>query len=253
MKAETFSHYARYYELLNRDKDYAAEAQFVDGLLRSAGAAGGTLLDVGCGTGAHAREFARLGWRVAGVDSSPTMIEIARARTTRNDGIELFTDAAAEFDQGQAFTATVSLFHVVSYQSGPEEAYRMFANVRRHLKPGGIFIFDFWHGPGVLADPPAIRVRRAGDEGIRVTRIAEPTHHPLECLVDVNYKILVEDVADRRIEHIEEFHQMRYFFLPELVFMLNCTGFSLEQTRAGLAAEGLNARSWHGLVVARAN
>jgi SAM-dependent methyltransferase len=252
MKAGAFTDYARYYDLLNRDKDYAGEAQFVDGLIRSAGGPTGTLLDVGCGTGAHAREFAKLGWRVAGVDLSPAMIEIARERTAHNAGVEFFAGTAAEFDGGQAFTAIVSLFHVVSYQTGTEDVYRMFMNVRRHLAPGGIFVFDFWHGPGVLADPPTIRVRRAEDDGIRVTRIAEPTHHPLQCLVDINYEILVESFAESRVERIEEFHRLRYFFLPEIDFMLKRAGLSLEQTHAGLVVENLNARSWHSLVVARA-
>jgi SAM-dependent methyltransferase len=253
MKAEAFSLYARYYDLLNRDKNYAEEARFVDGLLRSAGAPTGALLDVGCGTGAHAREFAKLGWRVSGVDLSSAMIEIARERTAGNAEIEFFSGAAAEFDRGQSFTAIVALFHVVSYHSRPEDAYRMFVNVHRHLVPGGIFVFDFWHGPGVLADPPAIRVRRAENDGIRVTRIAEPTHRPLQCRVDVSYEILVENLADSRIEHIEEFHRMRYFFLPEIEFMLKRAGFGIERTHAGLVEENLNVRSWHGLVMARAD
>jgi SAM-dependent methyltransferase len=252
MKTEAFSHYARYYDLLNRDKDYAGEARFVDGLLRFTGQPPGALLDVGCGTGAHARQFASLGWSVDGVDLSPAMIEIARERTGTDATVGFFAGAATEFDRGRAFTATVSLFHVVSYQSGPDEVCRMFANVRRHLGPGGRFVFDFWHGPGVLADPPAVRVRRAEDERVRVTRIAEPTHRPLERIVEVNYKILVETRASGQVERIEEIHRLRYFSVPELELMLKRAGFNLERTHAGLTAENLTARSWHGLVVARA-
>ena len=42
-------------------------------------AAGGTILDVGCGTGRHAHEFARRGYTVHGVDISERFIEIAAA------------------------------------------------------------------------------------------------------------------------------------------------------------------------------
>lgn len=252
MSDGVFSHYARYYDLFYRDKNYAGETRLVDGLLRPAGTSAGALLDVGCGTGVHAREFAKLGWRVTGVDLSPRMIEIARARTGVESGVSFVTGAAAEFDLGRTFPAAVSLFHVASYQAGTGEAGRMLANVRRHLAVGGVFVFDFWHGPGVLADPPAVRLRHAADDRIRVTRIAKPTHRPEECVVDVNYEVEIEDIATGATERFEELHRMRYFFLPELESLLGSAGFSLERTQAGLSEAELTPSAWYGLVVARA-
>ena len=96
MSTHSFGHYARYYDLLNRGKDYAAEAKLVDGLLRSAGAEQGALLDIGCGTGAHAREFAAVGWKVTGVDLSADMIALAKAKTPAAAGIDYAQGAAVE-------------------------------------------------------------------------------------------------------------------------------------------------------------
>ena len=48
----------------------------------------------------------------------------------------------------------------------------------KHLKPNGVFIFDFWYGPGVLTDPPVVRLKRLENEEIEVLRIAEPVMHP---------------------------------------------------------------------------
>jgi len=247
-----FETYARYYDLFYRDKDYAGEARFVDGLLRAAGVRPGALLDVGCGTGVHAREFAKLGWRVTGVDLSPRMIEIARMRTAAGTPVDFVTGAAAEFDLGRPFAAVVSLFHVASYQAAPGEAARMLANVRRHLAVGGIFVFDFWHGGGVRTDPPTERVRRAEDERIRVTRVAKPVHWPEDCRIDVNYDVQIEDIPSGAVEHIAETHRLRYFFLPELTTMLAKAGFEVEQTRADLTDAELTPQAWYGLVVARA-
>ena len=36
----------------------------------------------------------------------------------------------------------------------------MFKTAAKHLKQNGVFIFDFWYGPGVLTDPPALRQKR---------------------------------------------------------------------------------------------
>jgi len=252
MSAESFQRYAQYYDLLYRDKDYAAEARFVDALLRGDGGAPGALLEVGCGTGAHAREFAALGWTVAGIDRSAEMIAIAREKTPGGATITYGTGAAAEFSLGRTFDAAVALFHVMSYQAAPGEAERVWRNVRRHLAPGGRFAFDFWHGPGVRADPPAIRVRRVNDGRIRATRIAEPRHDAENRLVDVAYEVYLEDLAAGGIERIEEVHRLRYFFLPELAAELERAGFAVETARAGLGRQPIHETAWYGFVVARA-
>lgn len=251
MNDASFLRYAQYYDLLYRDKDYAREAQFVDSLLRKMEVSGGSLLDIGCGTGAHARELAKLGWRVVGVDLSSAMIQIAQEKAPVGSKTEFFSAAAAEFKLNRLFPAIISLFHVASYQTGAEDLYLMFANVRRHLAPGGVFIFDFWHGPGVLADPPGVRVRRLEDERMRVTRIAEPVHRPEEHIVDINYEIFIEDTTGGLIEHITELHRMRYFFQPEIESMLRRAGLSIERAHAGLSADKLDGQAWYGLIVAR--
>lgn len=252
MSGTVFGGYARYYDLFYRDKDYAGEARLVDGWLRAPGSAGGTLLDVGCGSGAHAREFAQLGWVVTGVDLSPAMIALARSKTGPNATGEFLIGSAAQFDLARTFSSAVSLFHVVSYQTQLEETLSMFANIRRHLIPGGRFVFDFWHGPGVLSDPPVVKIRRMEDARVRVTRISEPVHHRTQCAIEVNYEVFIEDVATGQVERLMETHHMRYYFLPELEGLLTRAGFAIELTRAGVCALPLNNHAWYGLVIARA-
>src|SRR5215475_3395300 len=75
-----FDTYADYYDLLYRDKDYAGEALYVQSLLARHGKPRGAVLDLGCGTGRHALELARLGFAVHGIDASPRMIAHARGR-----------------------------------------------------------------------------------------------------------------------------------------------------------------------------
>lgn len=251
MTPSIFSDYARYYDLLYRGKDYVSEAHFVDGLLRAAGGKGGKLLDVGCGTGMHSRALFPLGWHGVGVDLSPAMIELARARTPPGMDVEFHVGAAGTFDLGRRFSAVISLFHVVSYQSLPGEAARMFDNVHRHLVPGGIFVFDFWHAPGVLADPPTVRVQRIEDDNTRLTRIAEPRHYVQQQIVDVNYEVFVEDRTGGGIKRITELHKMKYFSVAELEALLRTAGFTIVQTHAGLVPQSLHERAWHGLIVAK--
>ena len=252
MSRGTFAQYARYYDLLYRDKNYAAEAQWVDAVLREAGGQADSLLDVGCGTGVHAREFARLGWQMSGVDASTAMIALARQRTPPAMGIQFTQGLAAEFDLGRQFSAVVSLFHVASYHTTDDELIRMLANVRRHLLRGGRFVFDFWHGPGVLADPPVRRERRIEDDVIRVHRVAVPAHDTARQIIEVQYDVTIEPVAGGTTEKINELHRMRYFSVPELTPLLASAGFKLDRTHAGITADVLDARAWYGLIVATA-
>jgi SAM-dependent methyltransferase len=71
--SNVFDAYSRYYDLLYREKDYAAEADYVARLLRAHGA-GTELPEFGCGTGEHARLLAAHGYQVLGIDRSAQMI-----------------------------------------------------------------------------------------------------------------------------------------------------------------------------------
>src|SRR5450432_1981030 len=77
-----FGAYSRYYDLLYRDKDYAAEASYVRSLIGQHCPAATSILDLGCGTGRHALLLAEHGYRVTGVDGSPDMLIAARSQAS---------------------------------------------------------------------------------------------------------------------------------------------------------------------------
>src|SRR5665213_503516 len=113
--SDIFDQYARYYDLLYRDKDYATEAQFVSQRLEAGSGMGLGLLELGCGTGRHTVEFARLNWTVEGVDLSREMILCAQERA-RSQAAEI--SAQINFRPGDVryvrtggkYRAVISLF-----------------------------------------------------------------------------------------------------------------------------------------------
>jgi SAM-dependent methyltransferase len=250
---EVFDAYAAYYDLLYRDKDYPGEARYVQSLLRRHGVSAGAIIELGCGTGKHAEQLARLGFSVQGLDLSPSMVEIARKRTPADVASQL------QFDVGDArsarlnrrFDAAISLFHVASYQTANEDLAGMFATAAAHLKAGGIFVFDFWYGPGVLTDPPVERVKNLEDGVIQVTRRAKPTLRPNENVVDVHYQVLVKQNRNGMVAQIEETHSMRYLFLPEIRWMLQAAGMELLQAERWMSDEALGCGSWQAVVTAQ--
>ena len=215
-----FGNYARYYDLLYRDKDYAGEVQYVESLIkRYATLETHSILDVGCGTGVHAARFAEKGYTVYGVDRSDDMIKAAQAR--KSVRTKFVVGDAFDFSLDTQVDVVVSLFHVMNYHTTNEGLSAVIANVARHLRPGGLFIFDTWYGPAVLTDRPVVRVKRLEDEAISVRRIAEPVWRANENVIEVHYELLIEDKAHHGVETLRETHNMRFLFKPEIELLLN--------------------------------
>lgn len=253
---EAFGAYARYYDLLNREKDYESEALYVHEFIRRYAPAATRLLELGCGTGGHAVHFARLGHVLHGVDLSAGMLDAARARAAALGpalarGLSFEQGDARTYRSTAAFDAVLSLFHVMSYQRTNEDLARAFETASAHLQPGGLFLFDFWYGPGVLSDPPAVRVRRLEDAHSQVLRIAEPTLLSSDNCVDVRYEIVVSDKASGLRQTVLETHRMRYLFLPEIRLLLTAAGFEMLEARAWMQHEEPSLSTWNAVVCAR--
>ena len=99
-------------------------------------AAPGPVADLGCGPGAHALALARRGYDVVGVDGSPRMVEVARARAAREDLDVRFEvhDVGTRLPFADASLGGVLAILVVQHLAQPAA---FVAEVRRCLRPGG--------------------------------------------------------------------------------------------------------------------
>jgi 2-polyprenyl-3-methyl-5-hydroxy-6-metoxy-1,4-benzoquinol methylase len=248
-----FQDYARYYDLLYRDKDYPGEARYVHGLVQAQRPGAQTLLDLGCGTGGHAFPLAELGYAVTGVDLSEVSLGLAQAKlAARNDArVEFLHGDIRTLRLGRQYDVVAALFHVLSYQTSAEDLRQTLATAREHLAPGGVFLFDFWHGPGVLSDPPKVAVKRLRGEGLAVTRIAEPTVHPARNVVDIHFTLFAHDTVRDQISQTTELHSMRYFFDMELRERLAEAGLTPLLHHRWLTNEAPGTDCWNAVMAAR--
>jgi SAM-dependent methyltransferase len=250
-----FDTYARYYDLLYEGKDYASEAAYVAGLIEKHAPGGLRILELGCGTGAHAEHLARMGYVVHGVDLSETMLARAKARRS---SLPAEIAARTTFQHGdvrtvrtgQVYDAVVSLFHVMSYQTTDADQVAMFDTAAGHLTAGGLFLFDFWHGPAVLAQRPELRVKRLEDKEIKVTRLAEPVMHEDRNVVDVNYTVFIEQKSTGRIEEVCETHNMRYLFPAEIARLAGAGCWTRSDTFCWMEDGDLGPQHWSACAVA---
>lgn len=103
------------------------------------------LLDVGCGNGYFAREMARRGAQVTGIDLSSRMIEHARREeSARPLQITYHVGDAAELDTPFAPGSFDIATSCVALQDMPR-ADQVFRAVHRVLRPGGRFVPSITH------------------------------------------------------------------------------------------------------------
>lgn len=209
---ETFGFYARYYDLLYQDKNYQAEAAYVSSLLRSHNLPGTCLLEFGAGTGIHADWLKRSGFEVHGIEKSRTMIAMAEERGR----VGILEGDIKNRRLPGLFDGVISLFHVMSYQCGDSDVAAVFMNAGKHLKADGLFLFDFWYTPAVLAQKPQARKKVLKSPEIEVVRHAIPKLRPGKNIVDVHYQVKILELASGKIHEFEEVHSMRHFAVQEL-------------------------------------
>ena len=101
---------------------------------------GKATLDIGCGGGILAEEFARLGCRVTGIDPSEPSLATARAHA-RQSGLEI------EYRQGVGEQlpfedASFDLVYCCDVLEHVNDLEQVIAETARVLKPGGVYCFD---------------------------------------------------------------------------------------------------------------
>lgn len=98
------------------------------------------LLDIGCGGGVLAEEFASLGCQVTGIDISPKSIEIARAHAAQSGlSIDYRVGSGTSLSFADKSFEAVACCDVLEHI---RDWKKVIAEAGRVLMPGGLFFFD---------------------------------------------------------------------------------------------------------------
>lgn len=139
------------YDRLSRyyDAAHAALTDDIDFMLALAAETGDPILELGCGSGRLLLPLARAGHRVTGVDNSPAMLELARARLAAEPAavatrVRLLTaDMADPYLPDESATTALALVGVNTFMHLSERpALAALRGVARLLRPGGVVCLD---------------------------------------------------------------------------------------------------------------
>lgn len=104
----------------------------------------GSVLEVACGTGRVALRLAAAGIPVSGVDLSPELLAVARAKTTGENPRWLEGDMRT-FRAGEQYNLVIIPGHSFQFMLTPADQLTCLLNIRSHLLPGGRLIIHLDH------------------------------------------------------------------------------------------------------------
>lgn len=185
------------------------------------------ILELCCGTGRLTIPIAQEGYNICGVDYTPSMLEQAQAKAIKV-GLEInFIEADIRtLDLQEQFDFIFIPFNSIHHLYRNEDLFRMLESVKKHLKDGGLFLFDCFN--------PNIQYIVENEKGQTVMA---------EYKTDDGRNILIKQTmryeSATQINRIEwhysingEFHSiqnldMRLFFPQELDSYLKQAGFNV--------------------------
>jgi SAM-dependent methyltransferase len=103
-------------------------------------------IELCCGPGYHALEFARRGVRSAGLDLAPDMVRILRA-AAESQGLTVqgVVDDMKAFQLAERFDLAYNLLTSISYLTSNDDVLAHMRTVAAHLEDGGVYVVENNH------------------------------------------------------------------------------------------------------------
>lgn len=225
---QTYDPFARYYDADFRD--YLEDLPFYRELARRTG---GPIIELMCGTGRVLLPLVEAGHSLTGVDSSPAMLAIARARlaepslaaraTLIEGDVRSYPLPSEQF--ALAFVAVNSFMHLETVR----DQLACLSNVRRALTSRGMLVIDLFN-PDPLAitreDNRLLLDREYDLDGRHVQKFVAIESDAADQLSHVTY-LYDETDHDGRLTRSTMRFSMRWFYRYEIEHLLARAGFSV--------------------------
>jgi len=228
-----FSKSAKYYDEIyaSMDKNYLAEANKTHKFIQKHKMSKGKqLLDVACGTGAHAGLLSKH-YKVEGLDVDSKMLSIARKKHPK---LRFHQGDMVSFDLESQFDVIVCLFSSIGYVKTKSRLQKAIKSMSHHLLPGGVLLVEPWfsskqwnvgHNHMITLNRPKLKI----------TRISRSLRRGDISILEFHYLF----GTPKGIEHFTEIHELGLFTHKEYMDAFEAARLNVIHDPKGLDGRGL--------------
>ena len=218
----SYADFAYLYDMLTEDVEYDKRADYLELLFKKFMQDKPSLIaDIGCGTGTMCSILADRGYDMIGIDSSDSMLNVAREKSEGKNILYLLQDMT-EFELYGTVDVCLSLLDSVNYLTEDGDFDRLVKLVKNYLNPGGLFIFDIntpYKFENVLSDN--IFTYDSDD----IFYVWENEYHPDEKICDFYLTFFVNE--NEKYRRIDEYHCERCYEDKEIEKLADEAGFEI--------------------------
>jgi ubiquinone/menaquinone biosynthesis C-methylase UbiE len=200
-----------------KHRDESEAVRLVDLIVRNVNLKNNaSVLDMSCGAGRHAIEFAKKGFTVTAVDLSQRLLKEAKKNAvTAGVNIEFVLSDILEFETESKFALAVNLFTSFGYFERDDENYEIIQKAYDVLQEDGYFVLDYFSKEYLIKNLiPTTVFSENGSKIIQNRALAGNR--------------IVKKITIEKDDSNEEFYEsVRLFTYEEIMEMIKKTGFKI--------------------------
>ena len=209
------------------------------------------ILELCCGTGRLTLPLAKEGYKISGVDITASMLEHAKAKVTEEGlDIDFILADIRNLELPEQYDLIFIPFNSIHHLYKNQDLFQALSAVKRHLKEGGLFLFDCFNpNLGYIAEGEKEQREIASftTEDGREVMIRERMRYESENQIN---RIEWHYYINRKFHSIQNL-DMRLYFPQELDTYLETNGFTILHKFGGFGEEVFNENSEKQIFVCR--
>ncbi|MCE1246848.1 MAG: class I SAM-dependent methyltransferase [Firmicutes bacterium] len=227
-----------YYEILFSYRDFSAEVDFLTAVFgKHAGRELKSVVELACGPGDHALEFAQRGIRAVGIDISGEMVEYAAQRADEAGSSAVFIRGdMLDFSLDKPVDSALLMISSIGYILNGDDFVRHLKAVAKNLTEGGIYFIEAPHPSSIIGNEPRTQnnwvMNRDGVEVEMTWGFPEDYTDPITQITDTSVLVKVCDNGEN-FEFSDKAPQREYTY-QEIKALVRLSGvFEIAEVYGG--------------------
>ena len=240
-------YFARFYDLIyHKVRDGVDNSFYLEKIKNT----GGKILEVGTGTGRLMIEALENGADIYGIDISPAMLDILKAKLTMDQASRVSLQNIIDFKSDITYDLIIAPFRVFMHLINKEDQLKALNNVFKYLTPGGKFIFDVFVPdlkPLINGLENVVDFEGEYEPGKRVKRIVSTKPDLINQIINITFRL---EWNDNKSDYMQEWKTpLRFFFRYELEHLIERSQFKKYKISGDFMGNELNSDSKEFIII----